>query len=366
MKNSDLSNGYIMISGKPVQAVDLFCGIGGLTRGLSNSGIRVLAGIDRDSSCRYAYEKNNDAVYYDADIVTVKGSMIASLYHENSIKILVGCAPCQPFSQMRFKMRDANANDDKYKLLLQFGRLIKEVRPEIIAMENVPQISTTDVFADFIDVLRECGYRYSYSVVFCGDYGVPQSRRRFVLLGSVHGDIRLIDPTHDRKSVTVKSFIANQPKIVAGAENSLDPLHVSAALSDLNLKRIQHSVPGGTWRDWPEGIRCDCHKKDSGKSYGSVYGRMSWDSIGPTITTQFYNYGTGRFGHPEQNRALSLREGALLQTFPVDYDFIDPQKKFSIRDIGRHIGNAVPVKLGEAIGKSILIHLADHYVDSTN
>ena len=153
------------------------------------------------------------------------------------------------------------------------------------------------------------------------------------------------------------------PQIAAGQIDENDPLHRSSALNEKNLRRIQASVPGGTWRDWDEELRCECHKKTSGRTYGSVYGRMSWDAIGPTITTQFYNYGTGRFGHPEQDRALSLREGALLQTFPVDYDFINPDVRFVLSDVARHIGNAVPVRLGEVIGESIINHLEENDIE---
>jgi len=137
-----------------------------------------------------------------------------------------------------------------------------------------------------------------------------------------------------------------------------DKLHRTASLSEINLKRIKASVPGGTWKDWPEELRCACHKKDSGQTYTSVYGRMSWDKIGPTMTTQFFCYGTGRYGHPEQDRALSLREGALLQTFPRDYEFFPPDvTDYCMRDVARHIGNAVPVRLGEIIGESIRHHI---------
>ena len=159
---------------------------------------------------------------------------------------------------------------------------------------------------------------------------------------------------------TSKFPIYDLPEIPAGGVCETDPLHRSAALSAINLERIQASIPGGTWRDWPENLRCACHLKNSGQTYSSVYGRMTWDQIGPTITTQFYSYGTGRYGHPEQDRALSLREGALLQTFPEDYDFIDPAHPFVFRDVARHIGNAVPVRLGEIIGQTIINHLHEH------
>ena len=155
----------------------------------------------------------------------------------------------------------------------------------------------------------------------------------------------------------MRDYIGGLPKLNAGETDPEDSLHRSSSLSQINIERIQHSVPGGSWNSWPEELKCECHKKDSGKTYASVYGRMSWDQIGPTITTQFYNYGTGRFGHPEQDRALSLREGAILQTFPRSYEFVDPQKGVVIRDVSRQIGNAVPVRLGEVIGRTIINHL---------
>ncbi|MCQ2511788.1 MAG: DNA cytosine methyltransferase [Lachnospiraceae bacterium] len=345
-----------------IEIIDLFCGIGGLTRGLIDSGLNVVAGFDIDPTCKYTYEHNNKVPYCMQNIREVQAEDLEKKYTENATKILVGCAPCQPFSKMRFKLGEANESDEKYNLLLEFGRLIEEVQPTIISMENVPQIKETDIYSQFIQVLERNGYHYSDKVVYCPDYGIPQSRRRFVLVGSLLGPIELIPPTHRREDVNVKDFIGGLPHIEAGKTDPDDPLHRSAALSETNLKRIKASKPGGTWHDWPENLRCPCHTKESGKTYSSVYGRMSWDKIGPTITTQFYSFGTGRYGHPEQDRALSLREGALLQTFPIDYDFIDPGKRFVFGDIARHIGNAVPVKLGEVIGKTIVNHLADNNV----
>ena len=341
------------------QVIDLFCGVGGLTRGLIDTGLDVIAGFDVDKTCQYTYEHNNRVNYHLRDINDVSGDELLNLYDSNdNYRILVGCAPCQPFSYMRSKLGEKNEKDEKYNLLLEFGRLIRDTQPSIISMENVPQIKNTTVFNKFIETLKELDYHLDYKVIFCPDYGIPQTRRRFVLLGSQLGKIEIIKPTCNRKDIHIKDYIGNLPTISAGEADPNDPLHRSAALSEINLMRIQHSVPGGTWRDWPEELRCECHKKESGETYSSVYGRLSWKQIGPTVTTQFYNYGTGRYGHPEQDRALSLREGAILQTFPPDYDFIDPNKKFVFSDIARHIGNAVPVKLGEVIGKTINQHLS--------
>jgi len=341
----------------PLQVIDLFCGIGGLTRGFLNVGLNVIAGFDIDTTCRYAYEHNNGVPFYHANVRELYRQDLEPLYDEDAVRILVGCAPCQPFSRMRSKMGQANTMDEKYNLLLEYGRLIEEMRPTIISMENVPQLQKTNVFAAFLEMLQRNGYHYDMKVVYCPDYGIPQTRRRFVLIGSLLGPIQIVNPTHDREDIHVGDFIRGLPAIAAGEVCEVDPLHQSARLSTLNLQRIRASLPGGTWRDWPEELRCACHRKKSGQTYGAVYGRMTWEQIGPTITTQFYNYGTGRYGHPEQDRALSLREGAMLQTFPDNYSFIDPDVPFSFKDIGRHIGNAVPVRLGEIIGICILDHI---------
>lgn len=340
-----------------VEAIDLFCGVGGLTRGLSNVGVNVLSGFDNDKSCEYAYSHNNSASFETTDVRELKGTYLSSLYGDDSVRVLVGCAPCQPFSQMRSKLGSINLLDEKYNLLSEFGRLIQEVHPDIISMENVPQLCRSKVYEDFISLVTGLGYKIEVNVVNCADYGISQNRRRFIMLGSLLGNIHLLDPTHKNNHLPIEKFIRDLPPIKAGEICETDKLHRAARLSDKNLERIKNSRPGGSWRDWPDDLKCRCHRKASGKTYSSVYGRLQWDKIGPTITTQFYSYGTGRHGHPEQDRALSLREGALLQTFPMDYDFINPNVQVSIKSIARHIGNAVPVRLGEVIGESIIKHL---------
>ena len=346
-----------------VQVVDLFCGVGGLTRGLLDSGLNVVGGFDIDGTCKYTYETNNNIQFHQYNIREMTGEEILACYDKDCTKILVGCAPCQPFSKMSFKrFKESPIEDDeKYDLLLEFGRMIEKVQPVIVSMENVPQIRKMEIFPKFIKILKDNGYFVSNNdkcqVVYCPDYGIPQNRRRFVLLASKLGPIELLPPPHKKEEVTVRQFIEKLPSVEAGEECPTDKMHRTAKLSKINLDRIKASKPGGSWKDWPKELRCKCHRKESGQTYTSVYGRMRWDAIGPTITTQFHCYGTGRYGHPEQNRALTLREGALLQTFPADYDFIDPSVNFVMRDIARHIGNAVPVRLGEVIGLSIIQHL---------
>ena len=343
------------------EVVDLFCGIGGLTCGMQQAGFHVVAGFDNDITCEYTYSQNNPTKFYCRNITEVTGDEINKCYSQGAHKILVGCAPCQPFSAMSYKrfVESSRQSDTKYDLLTEFGRLIEEVHPVIVAMENVPELKNSEVFQRFMQVLKKEGYfTDGGKVVYCPDYGIPQNRHRFILLASKIGEIKLLPPTHNRKLVTIRPFIEKLPPIAAGEMCETDRLHRSASLSDKNLKRIRSSVPGGTWRDWPEELRCACHRKKSGQTYTSVYGRMSWDKIGPTMTTQFFCYGTGRYGHPEQDRALSLREGALLQTFPKNYIFFPPDvTAYCMRDVARHIGNAVPVRLGEIIGESIRLYL---------
>ena len=338
-------------------AVDLFCGIGGLTYGLKSAGINVVAGIDYDGSCKYAYESNNKAKFIGKSVSDVTGEEIQELWGKNdSVKILVGCAPCQPFSHHQKDKKNRKRHKD-WGLLYEFLRIVEESEPDIVSMENVPNLENEQVFKDFVDGLKELGYQVEYKVHNAEEVGVPQRRLRLLLLASKSGNINFCKKKYRRK--TVRRAIGHLPSIEAGNyENQIDPLHVSSALSDINLKRIGQSVPGGTWKDWDDELLPECYKKKSGATYTSVYGRMNWDGSAPTLTTQFNGYGTGRFGHPEQNRALSLREGALLQSFPAKYKFVKRNEKFRIGTIARQIGNAVPPKLGEHIGNSIMEKLA--------
>lgn len=342
----------------PVTAIDLFCGVGGLTHGLQLAGIPVAAGFDIENSCRYAYEHNNNAEFILRDVTRLTNAELRSYYPAGHVKILVGCAPCQPFSTYSLRYNKNGKKDDKWRLLYYFADLVAGVLPEIVSMENVPQLSHETVFADFVSALQDNGYHCSWQIVNCAEYGVPQNRKRLVLLASRLGEISLIPARYDKEHfLTVRDAISNLPPIEDGEVDPTDPLHRASKLSATNKRRIQQSIPGGSWKSWDDDLKLPCHKKLSGKGYRAVYGRMEWDKPSPTITTQYYGYGNGRFGHPEQDRAISMREGAILQSFPADYEFIDPENPENNRKIGVHIGNAVPVQLGFAIGESILQHL---------
>lgn len=339
-----------------INAIDLFCGVGGLTKGLINSGINVVAGIDIEEKCRYPYEINNNAKFIRADIKEITSEEVAQLYPKSTtVRLLAGCAPCQPFSSYSYRYKGSKNTKNKMDLLAHYGRLVKDIQPEIVTMENVPQMIKESVFSDFVSLLESLNYKVNWHIVNAPDYGVPQSRKRLVLIASRLVEIDIIPPIYDIENYpTVRDYIGELPSINSGEHSKYDPLHKSVKLSDVNMERIKQSKPGGTWRDWDESIILACHKKATGKSYTSVYGRMEWDKPAPTITTKFYGYGNGRFGHPEQNRAITFREGASLQTFPVDYKFIDDEHFMSTKELGILIGNAVPVKLAEAIGSSII------------
>ena len=341
-----------------VRAIDIFCGAGGLTFGLQKSGIDVVLGVDLDPSCEYPYSHNTEAEFLKADVSALNANELKKYYGECDYTVLVGCAPCQPFSTYTQGLK---IRDSRWSLLRKFLELALQAKPDIISMENVIQLKEHKVYKEFIKALKAAGYQVTEEPVRCLEYGVPQTRKRLVVLASKHGSIELIKPTHapDDERLTVRHKVGKLEKIRAGEKSAKDRLHRAAGLLPKNLKRIRASRPGGTWKDWDSRLRSACHKKKSGKHYGGVYGRMEWDAPAPTITTECFGFGSGRFGHPEQDRALSLREAAILQTFPRYYKFLPPYEEVTFKSIGRLIGNAVPVRLAYAIGNSILKHLRE-------
>ncbi|MEX0650179.1 MAG: DNA (cytosine-5-)-methyltransferase [Candidatus Andersenbacteria bacterium] len=347
------------------KVIDLFCGIGGMTHGFIQSGFDVVAGIDNDQSCSYAFETNNNAAFIHKDIADVSADELNAAFGKTTIRVLIGCAPCQPFSSMNSKKIRYKNNHVKWQPLDEFARLIQKVKPEIVSMENVRDLQYTKkypVFERFLNTLNKCGYHVTFKIVNTARYGIPQKRHRLVLLASRLGSISLIPETHPAgKEITVRKAISRLRPIQDGEVDAKDPLHRASKLNDINKKRIiatPHN--GGSASDWSKELLPQCYQKESGKSYmASVYGRMRWDDAAPTMTTHCITLGAGRFGHPEQDRALSLREAALIQTFPRRYKFFT-NNKMSINQIAKHIGNAVPVKLGEVIATSIKQHLQQH------
>jgi DNA (cytosine-5)-methyltransferase 1 len=343
-----------------INAVDLFCGAGGLTRGLSNAGIDVGLGVDVDPMCEYPYATNNDGEFLNHDVTSLSADLVSEHLDGGTYRLLAGCAPCQPFSN--YSRGKYNYEPEKWSLLNAFGRLVKETGPELVTMENVAQLKNHEVFLKFKQTLERSDYHVWFDHIDCHHYGLPQTRRRLVLLASRLGPIEPIAPTHPNKGdwQTVRKTIEDLPAIDAGETHGDDRLHSASSLTNINMKRIRASKPGGTWRDWPMRLVAKCHKKKSGKTYPGVYGRMAWDVPSPTMTTQCYGFGNGRFGHPQQDRAISLREAAMLQSFDRDYAFLADDQRLNFSGIGRLIGNAVPVRLGEVIGESIVQHVEQY------
>ena len=337
-----------------IEAVDLFCGAGGLSCGLKKSGVRVVAGIDVDAACKYPYEANHPgAKFLLQDVTTLTGADLKSLWSPKSVRLLAGCAPCQPFSS--YANTKVAAEDDKWGLLYEFGRLVVETKPDLVTMENVPGLAAQAPFQAFLRILKTGGYKVQYAVLNAADYGAPQQRKRLVLLASLLGHVQMPLATHPGSArwVTVRDAVGALPAIGDGEVSTQDPLHRASALSALNQQRVRASRPGGTWRDWPADLVAECHRKASGQHSAGVYGRMEWDRPAPTMTTLCTGYGNGRFGHPQQHRGISLREAAIFQSFPPSYKFVKPGAPVLSKRLARLIGNAVPPKLGEAVGRAL-------------
>lgn len=342
-----------------LKAIDFFCSIGGMTYGFRKAGIDVIAGIDIDSSCKETYEYNNpDSKFLAADIkkYSFKELKKATGISENDDELIfIGCSPCQYWSIMK---TDKTKSTLSKNLLVDFQKFVEHFKPGYVVVENVPGILKKEDesgLKKFVELLGALGYVVKKDVLNANHYGVPQRRRRFTLIASrVNKKIEF--PEANKKDVpTVKQFIGVKhgfKKIKAGHNDMSDFLHTTARLSEKNLERIKKiSHNGGSRLEWGYNSRLqlECYKKLE-KGFSDIYGRMSWDKPAPTITTKFHSISNGRFGHPTEDRAISLREGATLQTFPKDYIF----KEKSIGKVAKHIGNAVPPELAKMIATSLL------------
>lgn len=342
-----------------VSAVDLFCGAGGVTHGLIQAGIRVEAGIDVDHQAEHAYRINNPgARFLRWDLARKNCRSVARLFRPGAVRLMAGCAPCQPFS----KLTNGVETHEAWDLLDNFARFVRGILPELVMMENVPELAErgAGVFRRFVNTLRRCGYRTDWRVVPCEEYGVPQTRRRLVLLGSRIGEISVPEGRcrFPSQFKTVRQAIGSLTPVASGEEDPHDPLHAAVRLTPLNLRRIRATPhDGGTWKHWPQALILPCHRRSTGRSYSSIYGRMWWDRPAPTMTTLCTGLGNGRFGHPEQDRAITLREAALLQTFPRSYEFWPQEGRLNRRAVGRMIGNAVPPKFAKALGDALVWHV---------
>lgn len=337
-----------------MDAIDFFCGAGGLTRGLLNVGIEVIAGIDNDSTCQPSYEDNNpSSTFFCKNLSGLTRANLTSLTGKRSFRemLFAGCAPCQPFSRQR---KPGKRNGDE-TLLGEFGRLIETCHPRAVIVENVPgilKVSGYSTFKRFVHMLSSNGYCVESNVLDAKDFGVPQTRRRLVLIafrGCQVSFPEILWGKGKKPYRTVRDAISHFPRIKHGECHPEIPNHVAASLTEINLNRMKATPKnGGDRRSWPESFVLDCHKKGY-EGHTDVYGRMHWDLPAPTLTARCTSISNGRYGHPTQNRAISLREAAAIQTFPDRYVFVGCNK-----DITRQIGNAVPVTFAESLGRQVL------------
>lgn len=341
-----------------LKAIDFFCSGGGMSFGLQQAGIKVIAGIDFDPECKETYEANiKGAKYILADVGKLKEK---DLQNEVDIKknddnlVLVGCSPCQYWTIIRTTKEKSKESKN---LLHEFHRFVKYYNPGYVVVENVPGIlgkHKESGLDKFVTALEKQGYNVQYEIVKLNEYGVPETRKRFSLIANRVTDKKIF-PKPRRTKPIVADFIGKKngfKKISAGHKDSTKFMHSAAGLSDINIKRLKMTPKnGGTRHAWAHtDMQLEAYKKKGRDiSFNDTYGRMSWNKPAPTITTKFFSISNGRFAHPEENRAISLREGATLQTFPKTYKFIGS----SIATIARMIGNAVPPLFAKQIGKAI-------------
>lgn len=349
-------------------AIDLFCGAGGLTVGLKRAGFRVLVAVEVDPDLARTYQRNHPEVKVILrDIKDISGKEILKLAGVKKIDLVAGCPPCQGFS----KLTDKHHRDDERNLLvLEMGRIVEELKPKVCMMENVPGLSKRGLplLSRVERKLKKMGYLINRGVLQMADFGVPQSRRRLVLLAGKGFEISLPVATHARnieKNSGLKPWvklrdvlkIKIQPVALNIAHKNGGPekfnWHIIRNLAPITLLRLKATKPGTNRYALPKSLRPDCHKKSSSKGFQNTYGRMSWDDVAPTMTSGCTTLSSGRFGHPEKNRTISVREAALIQTFPEDYQFATD----NIATACKLVGNALPCKFAEAVSTQCMTRM---------
>ncbi|MFA5643239.1 MAG: DNA cytosine methyltransferase [Candidatus Paceibacterota bacterium] len=349
----------MLVKNTKLKAIDFFCSGGGMSFGMQQAGIKVLAGIDFDPDCKKTYEANiKGAKYILADVSNLEEEGLAreiNIKKNDDDLILIGCSPCQYWTIIRTsKNKSAKSKD----LLHEFHRFVKFYNPGYVVVENVPGIlkkTKESGLNIFVDDLKNRGYEVHYDVINLNNYGIPETRKRFSLIANRVTNKKIF-PNPNNSCPVVSDFIGEKhgfSKILAGHKDLTNFKHTAASLSDKNLKRLKLTPKnGGSRKSWADTeLQLEAYKNKKGKiSFGDTYGRMSWDKPAPTITTKFFSISNGRFAHPEEDRPISLREGATLQTFPKSYNFVAS----SISIIARMIGNAVPPLYAKQIGLTIV------------
>ncbi|MCC5044701.1 DNA cytosine methyltransferase [Xanthomonas campestris pv. raphani] len=336
-----------------IKVFDFFSGCGGTSSGFSTAGMEIVFGLDIDRDSAATFQVNfPKASFYLGDISGFDPFSLTELIGVDDITLFCGCAPCQPFSKQNSnkKLRDPRA-----KMLDEFSRMVEACLPDFVFVENVPgmqRVSTSrnSRFSRFKTKLRKLGYTLDVKIVPALWYGVPQSRERLVLLASRRGELLIPGASHGDGLLpisTVADWISHLEPLEAGHQSAQDPDHQAMALSAVNRERIILTPEGGGRNDWPERLVLQCHEGHRG--HGDVYGRLSWHRPAAAMTTRCISYSNGRFGHPSQDRAISLREAACLQTFPRGYRFVG-----TLTSKARQVGNAVPPLMAQKIGESIM------------
>lgn len=332
-------NGGALIAGEmsrtPV-AVDLFSGCGGLTLGLKQAGFTVCGAIDVDPLAVETYRANHPEVsVWKRDIRSVHPRQMRRKLglRRGALDLLAGCPPCEGFSTMRTRNGSKAVDDPQNDLVYEFIRFVREFRPKAIMIENVPALDRDERIVRLGKVLRALGYEFRHRVLNAADYGVPQRRRRMILLASRFGRVRFARRT--RKGRTVRGTIERLPP----PGDTGDQLHDLGERRSQRISRLIKQVPkdGGSRIALGKENQLECHVKCDG--FKDVYGRMAWDCVSPTITSGCTNPSKGRFLHPDQDRAITLRESALLQSFPNRYVFSMKRGKGGAATL---IGNALP------------------------
>lgn len=345
-------------------AVDLFSGCGGLSLGLTQAGFNVVGAVEIDGLAADTYEANHDGKVIRADVCDVSSTQLRALSPTGTVDLLSGCAPCQGFCSLTSKQE---RDDPRNKLLLQMSRIIGGLRPTTIFMENVPGLVTRGekIFRTFLDRLDALGYEYDFGIVQMADFGIPQNRRRLVLLAGKgfkvpfpKGRYARVPPNASTKpwrtlrdAIYGESFPTRMNEVMEddGGPEAAN-WHVVRTLQPQTKARLKAAVPGATWLTVDEKLRPDCHK-GTYEGFTNVYQRMIWDRVSPTITSGCTTPAKGRFGHPDRRRTtISVREAAMIQTFPRDYEFATSH----IDAVCEMIGNAVPPRFARAVGRKLL------------
>jgi DNA (cytosine-5)-methyltransferase 1 len=340
-------------------AVDLFAGGGGLTVGLKSAGFEVASAVELDLPAAETYAANHaDVDLLIRDIRQVRGDELCA--EPGGIDLVAGCPPCQGFTSLTSKYR---RDDRRNALIEEMGRIVRELRPRAVMMENVPGLALKgrDRLDKFISELEANGYLVEWGILQVADYGTPQFRRRLVLFAGLGFSIKIPPRSHAQKPTddllpwrTTGEIIRNLPspkvfsKSLLPTGGTVEDWHVVRRLSQANIERLRWAKPGGSWRDIPAEHRVACHQGEY-NGFSNVYGRMAWDATPPTMTGGCTTLSKGRFGHPEEGRTISVREAALFQEFPDDYYISTPYMDAACNIVG----NALPCGFAAVIARQV-------------